>query len=328
MQRIPVLLGIDGGASTTSVRAVGLENNKEILVTITGGTNLYASSEAEVVTTLESAIANAIKALGHAPADVVIRALCFGTAGIATTEDEGKHRQALFAALSRPGLYVPTQPSRVLSDMDLVLACGRTDRRIGIIAGTGSNACGARYRADGDELTRCHFGGMGLELADDGSAVWVAHMACRRALLEMQGVLDTYRMGRAIFEQLGISPDKPEEWRQLLAVRRSLTKAQLADLTRTVIVPLADLNDLTALELLNQAGRDLALYAKAAFQQLGGSRLTAPDVLLAGSMWKDPRVFRAFVAAFGEFTEHQAHTIHRGVDPTKGAIAIARKLIA
>jgi len=167
-----VILGVDGGSSKTTARLEVLDRSVQYVATAGGGTNLYESDPNSVRRALKAAVGRALNLADLAHEEVTLASAVIGTAGIAIDGDDKRHLDAFRPALMEIGLTRGSPPIAVVSDIDLALACGDSDRRVAVIAGTGSNVCAVREE-DGAEVQREWFGGMGLELSDEGSAAWV-----------------------------------------------------------------------------------------------------------------------------------------------------------
>lgn len=316
-----IILGVDGGSSKTMARLEVLPDRTQYVGTVHGGTNLYATNESSARRALKWAVAEALKAGGLQHEPIELSACVIGTAGMAVRDDEARHREVFRAGLMELGLTRGHPPIHVVSDVDIILGCSSLDRRVALIAGTGSNCCAVRCE-NGHEVQRHYFGGMGLELSDEGSAAWIGHMACRTALLAAQGVISS-RLARPVYANFDIDLDRPDAWRRLLSVRQGISKAALAALAPIVD---AHADDEHANRILLQAGEDLGRLAVAALKRVGMKPGKYPvpsaDLLLVGGVWSNDRIFQKFENSLRGFEP----IIHRGVDPTVGALAIARSM--
>jgi N-acetylglucosamine kinase-like BadF-type ATPase len=318
-QAKPVVLGIDGGSTKTRIQVRCAETNAWVSEHVyAGSTNLYmhpaASGSPQVAHDLEAGLSVCLK--GEAR---TISACVIGTAGIDAPHDDRRHREAFLGA---PSLSQLGDRLKVLSDVEIIAACGERAVRVCSIAGTGSNTLGLRY--EGQALTSRHqVGGMDLLLSDEGSAAWIGHHAFRAALHDLQGVTPS-ALGPALLDWLGL-PNEPgqESWRPLRTLRTDLPKARLAEVTEAVVLPLID-TDPVAEQLIVAAADRIAHQIVAAARGVHASVDEALEVLTVGGVWRTPGVHEQVTQKV-----HAAypHATVNAVDPAQGACRIARKLL-
>lgn len=327
-KEVDVIFGADGGASNTRVRVERMDTGQQAEGVWEAGTNLYAGSPASVGLALSSALTHAYKPFGDLKPR--LRAGCIGTAGIAAPGDVERHRAAF---LARPEIAELGDRLMVVGDVDLILGLSEAPIRVALIAGTGSNACGVRYDDVGNKIAEYYAGGLGLDLADQGSAAWVAHTACRRAV-EFYGTDEHRDFVREVYGYFGIDLDEADAWRKILPIRTGISKADLAGLTARVVVPFADRRGKhnPARRILSEAADQLTALAVVplrrlrAIERIGIWRDATPvDLLLVGGMWKNDYLYRGF-SGWHAFQQPHVRLV-RNADPTLGALALARTLL-
>ncbi len=328
-KKIDIIVGADGGASKTRVRVCRLDTGEEAEGTWFVGTSLYVNNPAMVSGALESALARALSTFGDISPR--IRAACVGTAGIAAPGDVERHRSAF---LDSQGFDSLRDRLSVVGDTDIIHALSDAPVRVALIAGTGSNCYAACYDDAGHKIDEHYAGGLGLDLADQGSAAWVGHMACRRAV-EFANADEQKEFVRAVYRHLGVNVDEPGAWRELLPIRQRISKRDLAILAEQVVAPLAERGPRRrnpASRILSEAATDLIQLAIAPLTRLrvlgrGGvwRDATPVDFLLVGGMWNNDRVYGGF-AGWHAFQKPHVRLL-RQADPAAGALKIASTLV-
>ena len=201
-----------------------------------------------------------------------------GAGGIDTDDDA-----AALAALIAP--HVPGAKITVVHDSRLLLAAGGASTGVAVIAGTGSAAWGKNSRGG-----EARAGGWGYLLGDEGSGYWLGREAVRHSLRRMNQAMEPDELTRALLDSCGLDhPNKlialfhsPETGRRYWAQRARL------------VVDAADAGHAASLQLVDQAGRDLAAMAEQTLRQLG---LEGPVILGSGLGMNVPRLQEAFRAA-------------------------------
>lgn len=314
-----VIVGIDGGSTKTCVQVRCAETGAWVSEHVyVGSTNLYmhpeSSGRQQVAHDLEAALSACLEKESRTISSCVI-----GTAGIDAPNDASRHREAF---LETPSLRHLGDRLKVLSDVEIIAACGEKPVRVCSIAGTGSNTLGLRY--EGQALTsRYQVGGMDILLSDEGSAAWIGHYAFRAALQDLQGITPS-ALGPALLAWFGLSLEPGEEsWRPLRTVRTDLPKARLAQVTEEVVLPLIG-TDAVAGQLIADATNQIADQIIAAARGVQATAEEAPEVLTVGGVWRTPgvreKVTQKLVAAYPHATVTPA-------DPAEGACRIARTLL-
>ena len=315
MSKQPVIAGIDGGSTKTRVQVRCAERLSLISeAEVSQSTNLYQynAEGPDAVATLLDALLGRCLEPSH-----TLEAAVLATAGIDAQGDAERH---LSACLRSRHLRALGSRLRVCSDVEPIDACGTLDHRVCVIAGTGSSTL-AVHRRDGRVVARHQVGGLDLALSDAGSAAWIGHHAMRAALQDLQQVRAS-TLGAAMLEHFELPTDTHEPWRALRAVRLQVNKADLASLTKEVVVP-QSAHDAVARQLLLDAGEALATDILAAARAIAAPPLL--EVLAVGGVWSSNTVT---ARATQRVVEAHPNATVRRVDPAKGAATLAYQLLA
>ncbi|PYQ11073.1 MAG: ATPase [Acidobacteria bacterium] len=295
------VLGIDAGGTKT-VGLLADERGQLVGEARGGGANLQTQGELEV----EKVFDDIIETLGR---DHHISAVCLGIAGVDRPHDEAVIRGILRRLGHREGV-------RVVNDAAVALAAGAPDRvGIVVLAGTGSIAYGA------DRAGRtARSGGYGFLLADEGSGYWLGHQILRAAVRSADGRGPKTLLEPLVFEAFEVSavPDLiPRVYEKGLPKHRIAALAPLVDRARAGGDPLAA-------GLIEQAGQELALAARAVHRQVDLGSEPFPVVLAGG-------VFKAVPTLPEPLTRHldlpAARPSLLAVEPARGAVALALDLL-
>lgn len=246
-------LGIDaGGTKTVCV----LADQEKILARATAGSiKLMRVCEAEAEANLESLLLTLHEQSGISLDRIACT--CVGLAGITVARVQSWTRNALAARVAGAVL--------LFGDEEIALDAAFEDGPgVLVIAGTGSNIIG---RSNNGRLF--HVGGWGPVLADEGSGHWIGVHALRAAFRALDRG-ETIPLMRAIQQhwQAGTIDDVVDLGNRIPGPDFS----RLAP----VVVACADSGDRVAIEVLVQAGEDLARCAL-----LAQSRIAAADLVAA-----------------------------------------------
>ncbi|MEW9870263.1 N-acetylglucosamine kinase [Arthrobacter sp. HS15c] len=268
-----VIIGLDIGGTKT--RGVRFEDGKAVADESAGSSNVQNVSREDAAFNLADLFAR----IGGGQVSQVYA----GAGGIDTDDDA-----AALAALIEP--HVPGARITVVHDSRLLLAAGRASTGVAVIAGTGSAAWGRN--AGGDEARA---GGWGYLLGDEGSGYWLGREAVRYSLRRMNQGLPVDGLTAALLASCGV--DDPN---RLISLFHSPDTGRRfwAQQARPV-VETAAAGHLASLELLDQAGSDLAGLAAQALGKLG----IAGPVILGGGLGMNvvslQDAFRRHLAAAG-----------------------------
>ena len=172
MERVPVVVGIDGGATYSFGVAVDLEG-RALAAAKSGSLNFFGTSlqEArrsltELVQTLETALP-----LGHS-----IRHTVIGSAAL-FSEATPREKEQFCRGIS------PLDHTRLVSDvMTAYHAAGLGRPGVLVIGGTGSS-----FLARNEEGQYAQVGAWGHLLGDEGSAYWIGRECIRAAIAASEG---------------------------------------------------------------------------------------------------------------------------------------------
>lgn len=296
-------LGIDGGGTKTTC-AVGDESS--LLVTsMAGPSNVVRVGEEEARESLQRAVTQACAAAGIA-LDQVERT-CVGGSGAARPELADKVRGFLAEILS--------SPIDVIGDMEIALEAA-FDRGPGVIviAGTGSIA----YGRDAQGKT-VRAGGWGFAIGDEGSAHWIGRTAVSAILRASDRSEEP--------AQSALAAALCKEWNvdslsDLARVANSLPPPNFAAL----FPPVVSAQDEISIEILRQAGRELAEVASVVMTRLFGKDHIGPvPVATTGGVFRHAAMVREVFYNELHGLDNRALINRRVVDPVEGALRLARK---
>ncbi len=294
------VVGLDAGGTKT----VGLlaDEAGEIRAKATGpGANLLVHGELSV----EKVVFQIIE---HLEPPEPVSAVCLGIAGA----DRPGQNELLLAMLRRLGLR---DGVRVVHDAHIALVAG-APQGVGIVvvAGTGSIA----YGVDPQGGT-ARSGGWGYLLGDEGSAYWLGHAAVRLGIRAVDGRGPATTLYDRVCEKLDLDGAPGlVEW----FYDPDLSRYRVAELA-SLVEDAANDGDGSAEELLEHAGRHLALAAGAVARQLSLPE-TFPLVLAGGA-------FKACPSLLDRVDDHlelpQAQAVALEGEPARGAVTLALELL-
>jgi glucosamine kinase len=293
-------LGIDGGGSKTTC-AVGNETSL-FATAITGPSNITRVGEARARESLLQAIREGCAAAGIDASQ--IQRACIGAAGAGREEVAGAIRKIVGEAISGE--------IEVVGDMPIALeAAFGTGPGVIVSAGTGSFAYG--HDSQGKAARA---GGWGFAVSDEGSAHWIGLRAVRESLRAAD-------KGTAL----------PPLLEQLMEVRHKRSFDEFVRATNAnadfaeffpAVVSTAEAGDLTAQQVLNDAGIELANLAAIVTGKLFGDRDSIP-LATAGGVFRHARIVRE--SFYHEIRgRHQSLSLKKEIiEPVHGALQIAQR---
>ena len=295
------VLGIDAGGTKTVCYLADSEG-RIVGEGRGGGANLQAHGELEVEKVLHAVIDQAVGERAILPA-----AVCLGVAGVDRAEDD----RIVRAIVRRLGFRSHTL---VVNDALIALVAGVGEAPgVVVIAGTGSIAYGVNQAG-----LAARAGGWGFILGDEGSGYWIGRQALAAVVREADGrgpkteltplVLEHFKLARVD----GLVREVYDRGLQRQAVA-----------TIGVVVEQARAGgDITAGEILNKAGEELARAAASVIARLE-MRGQAFGTVLAGGM------FRVIPWLADNVTERLAEVAPRTtattltIEPAMGAVQLA-----
>jgi len=294
-------LGIDGGGTKT--RCV-LGDDNSVLGTGTGsGCSILRVGEACARDSLAGAIHEACVSAGVSPQH--ISRTCAGVTGAA---DDG-----IASLLQRLLIEVIGGAIEVIGDMEVALESAFAGGPgIVLIAGTGSIAYGRNAQG---ETARA--GGWGRLISDEGSGHWIGVEALRASLRAYDARYNP-RLLRKLMESLGVRSVHD------LAVRVNSNAAQDFASLFPVVLAAAEAGDAIATDLLDRAGRELAVPVSAVAAQLFSGVEQVPVATHGGVLASGDRIAKAFAAEIRTLCP-MAEVLDVAIDPALGALQRARR---
>lgn len=264
-----IVIGIDAGGSKTLALAAGMDG--QVLGRAKSGPGNYhavgfAAASAALTEAVREALREAARAVTGGDLSQVavalnrpgslfnVRALCLGAAGVDRPEDG-----ALWAEWARQAF--PDAVSLIVNDALVVLAAGGALHCCGmaVIAGTGSIVYG---RDDQGRMLRA--GGWGYLMGDEGSNYAIGQSALQAVTRAADGRGPQTALLEAILKHWQISSPEGLTGK----VYGDVSRHDIARLGR-VVEATAETGDAVATEILEAAGRELALAARSVHDRLG-----------------------------------------------------------
>ena len=302
-----IFLGIDGGGSKTSC-LIGDETS--ILGAGTaGGSNPVRVGEAQAREALATAIRQACAVANVNPSQ--IQGTCVGLAGAARPEISEPVRQCIAE-------FVPSEID-VVGDMVIALeAAFGSEPGVIVIAGTGSIAYGRNSKGQ-----TARAGGWGFAISDEGSGHWIGRAAVAAAVRALDD--DAEATNQSLLESL-MKFWQVKTREQLVVAANATPPPDFAALFPAVLAS-ADRGDRIALDVLAQAGAELASVARRVITRLFANAGTLSVAMSGGVFGSSPLVRQVFYNSLR--SEHPEAAINPSViEPVRGALALARKAAA
>jgi N-acetylglucosamine kinase-like BadF-type ATPase len=298
-----LVIGIDAGGSKTLALAAEAQDGAVLARGEAGPANYQAVGPSTAFASLDAAVGRALEAAGGAADGVT--ALCLGAAGMDRAEDF-----ALFQGWAAQ--HFPAARVRLVNDARIVLAAGTPEGwGLALISGTGSIAYG-RTRAG--EAARA--GGWGYLLGDEGSGYDIGLQALRSVTRAADGRDTPTLLLNAILAAWGLTRAQD----LVRKVYGGLARAEIARLS-AVVEECAASGDPRALEILDQAGAELARSAGAVIRRLAFDG-PVPTALTGGVLVGGERVRHALLRAAGQNSLLLSPTAIVP-EPARGAVRLA-----
>ena len=312
MSQPEYLLAVDGGGTKTQALVADLAGN--VVARGLGPSSNhnrvgFQQSAKAMTTAIEGAMQQVVgpRSLGEGPAcrSVRIAAACFGLAGVDVPEDEAQiSRWVKAQGIARSFV--------VVNDSELVLAAGTPDGwGVALISGTGSVCLGRS-----PEGRTLRVGGWGPLLGDEGSGYQVALHALRLATQTADGRASATALLQGVLRHWSL-PDANALIRHVHG--EGIGQGEIASLA-AMVLNLAGRGDAAAALIVKEAARDLASQVEAVVRRLGLSR---PPLALAGGLLR-ANLRNALQAEL----ESEIGVVHYVVDPSQGAVVLARRVLA
>jgi glucosamine kinase len=302
---VAIFLGIDGGGSKTSC-LIGDETSV-LGAGTAGGSNPVRVGETQAREALAAVIRQACAVANLTPSQ--IKKTCIGLAGAARTEISDPVRQCIAELV--PGEI------EVVGDMVIALeAAFGAGPGVIVIAGTGSIAYG---RNSNRQSARA--GGWGFAISDEGSGHWIGRTAVAAAIRALD-LDDAGATNQSLLENL-MRFWQVETREQLVVAANATPSPDFAALFPAVLAS-ADQGDRSALEVLNQAGSELAGLAQTVITRLFPNTDRLAVAMSGGVFSSSPLVRQVFCNRLR--SERPEAAIYPGViEPVRGALELARK---
>jgi len=248
-------LGVDGGQSSTTA-IIGDESGRVLGIGHGGPSNHVGAAEgrAKFIHAIGSCLRQACANGGLDAENVRFRSACLGFSG-GPADKESILREIL------------SSDQTLVTDDAYIALCGATGGAPGIvvISGTGSIAWG---RNSGGRVARA--GGWGYIFGDEGSAFWIARQALRAALRWEEGWgVPTSLRARLLDHSAAANIDAASSVNNLLhrCYTPEFPRPRVARFA-VLVNHAAESGDPSALKILDDAARELALLAIAVRGQL------------------------------------------------------------
>jgi N-acetylglucosamine kinase-like BadF-type ATPase len=305
---IEVLLGIDGGGTTT--QAVVADLTGRILGRGLGPASNHRRVGLDAATrALSTAIEGALGQVvgprsgdGRSWRSVRVVAACFGLAGVDSPED----RETILKWVRQEGI---TPRAVVVNDSELVLIGGTPEGwGVGLISGTGS-ICLGRTR-DGRSA---RVGGWGYVFGDEGSGYSIATEALRLASQSADGRASAPGLLKGILSYWRLST--PDDLIRHV-YRPEMTTSELSELA-IGIQELAGRGDPDAMGVVDRAAKALAGHVETVVRKL---QLKQPPLALGGASLR-ASLKRGLLANLSI----ELGPVSNVLDPAQAAITIAQR---
>jgi glucosamine kinase len=302
---VAIFLGIDGGGSKTSC-LIGDETSV-LGAGTAGGSNPVRVGEQQSREALATAIRQACAIANVTPSQ--IKKTCVGLAGAARPEVSDPVRQCVSELV--PGEI------EVVGDMVIALeAAFGGEPGVIVIAGTGSIAYGRNSKGQ-----TARAGGWGFAISDEGSGHWIGRAAVAAAVRALD-LNDAEATSQSLLE--GLMKFWQVKTREQLVVAANATPPPDFAALFPAVLSSADRGDRIALDVLNQAGAELASVARTVIARLFADVGIISVAMSGGVFSSSPLVRQIFYNHLR--SEYPDAVINPGViEPVRGALALARK---
>lgn len=293
-----LFLGIDGGGSKTE--AAVIDDEQRVLgYGRAGSSNTSFTPRDAAESSFVSAVAQALSQAGLSPGAISAAGCTFASAA-----------RGAFDSL---GLSIHPYP--LAEYLVAFERSGVTDNvGVALTAGTGSSCTGRNAQAK-----MAHAGGWGAVLGDDGSGYDIGRKGIRHALWAQEGRVPPTRLTSLVNAYFGLS--SPREVIRVFTggrVNQALTAGFAVEVSKA-----AEEGDEGSLQILEEAGRDLAELALFVARQLFSAEDHFPLVLAGGVFNAGDVLTRQIDAAFRrEFAS--CRIVRALMPPAEAAARIAR----
>jgi len=300
---VAIFLGIDGGGSKTSC-LIGDETS--ILGSGTSaGSNPVRVGDQKARDALAAGIREACTVANVEPSQV--QKTCIGLAGAAGSEVAERVRRSVSEIVAGE--------IQVVGDMVIALQAALGDGPgVIVIAGTGSISYGRNAQG---ETARA--GGWGFAISDEGSGHWIGRSVVAAALRAWDEAADKAEKTIGSIKKVW----RLETLEQLVLAANATPPPDFSALFPTVL-SLADSGDRIAVEVLTQAGAELARVGGIVIRHLFPPSAAVSVAMSGGVFGSSPLVRQSFYKSLHlEFPDADVNP--NVIEPVRGALELARK---
>ena len=272
-----LLLGVDCGATKTH-SIIANENLKLLGIGVSSGSNYHVVGVNGALESLRSSISQAISMskIGNKAIDIA----CFGICGIRTVRDY-KFAENLVRSLNVAAKHL------IASDQ-MIAYYATTLGKPGIVVVAGTGAVAYGRNGSGDEAMA---GGWGWLIGDEGSAFYIARKALMRVMKAVDG-----RADHTILVELAKEHFRLSNMDEIIeVVYHRLPRPQAISSFAKMVSKAAQEGDKAASEILEEAGKELALMAITVANKLGFVE-RGENVIIGrvGGVWRSKVVSKVF----------------------------------
>lgn len=294
-----IWIGIDGGGSKTAFLAVA-EDGRTAATYQTQGTDYHEVG----VDTVCQRLTEGVNAVRTACEDDHVLGICFGM----PTFGEGGDSDHIAAEKVRAALS--PWPVHIVNDVEVGWAGSMAlSPGVNIVAGTGSIAYG---RDAHGSSARC--GGWMEFFSDEGSGYWLG-----KRTLELFAKQSDGRIPKSyLYEFLKTELELVDDFALINLVRDKYAPSREQTASLQLVLERAVAGDDSAIQLYQEAGRELAMIVNGVIGQLNFDG--APAVSYSGGIFKSGDLI---FTSFHQQLEREAHFVSPKLPPVKGAVLLA-----
>ncbi len=304
-----LFIGIDGGASNTTVAIVDQQGQSIYQQTFPVGANYHTIGLEAVIANLEMAVQEAIAEL-KVPPPLVFDQAVFGLAGNNFDHDH----QVLEKAIKLSSLSSMIGQLTVVNDSLIALRAGVEDS-VGIIllSGTGSNCLA---RSESGQIVQA--GGLDYIMSDQGSGYDIGLRILRAVTSDLDGRSDATKLTKAVFKHLQV--DTLNEMYQVI-YRKYTDKASIASLA-ILASDVAEDGDHVAQHILNHSVNELLKMVDAVMTKLDWRDAKVSLVIIGSTILNSRYLYRRFEAELRRINP-QTRIIKPTMSPAQAAATLA-----
>lgn len=292
-----IWIGIDGGGTKTKFLAVN-ESGKKLASYITGGTYYHLDG-------IDTVCARLVEGILAVKGNNDVLGICFGMPGFGESDASDDE------AVEKIKLSLAPYHLRVVNDVEvgwagsLALTPG-----INIVAGTGSIAYGRDEKG-----ISARSGGWMEFFSDEGSGYWLGRKALELFSKQSDGRLPKDKLYELLKKHLQLRDDN-----DLNSLARDVyapSREKTASLQR-ILFEAASAGDQSAIDVYEEAGRELALIVSAVIRKLSFD--STPTVSYSGGVFATGHlILKPFRVALGA----SAVLAEPVLEPVEGAVLLA-----